>query len=229
MGLLSGSRGGGGRREQQERGEKGWKGGNGGKLQLPLCDRDRDRDRGTPGSATTLCFDAHPQGCTEPREVPIWAVWIPGSPLGLIPWNDGASGTSLGTGSSFGALLYKVSPKFPPWLKGVVLEQFWVCTVSPFSVSPKCCHSPSPRSPLTPHFPSHVEETFLGMEFVPLCFYPSRPRSVPRGRAGIWFGLCFLGEMLRWPVLEWWRCRSCGILSDPLEGRAVSPISQRGN
>lgn len=47
-----------GRRRAKGAGEggEGLEGGNGGKRRLPLCDRDGDRDRGTAGSATTLCF-----------------------------------------------------------------------------------------------------------------------------------------------------------------------------
>lgn len=96
---------------------------------------------------------------------------------------------------------------WPDHPRGCCRRLCWVGTMAPtgIPVLPGCCHSPSPRSPLpgllltpspTPgphpaashHLFHPVEETFPGMEFVSLCFHPSWPCCVPRGRAGIWLG-----------------------------------------
>lgn len=87
-------------------------------------------------------------------------------------------------GAAFGA------PDHP---RGCCRRLCWVGTVgSPFPVPPGCCHTPLPS--VLPHIFHPVEEIFPGLEFVSLCFHPSWPCSVPRGRAGIRLGRCFRGN-----------------------------------
>jgi len=106
--LSSSSQEGGGRGGGEGLGE------NGGKQRLPLCDRDEDRDQGTPHQCHHSVFcspsvdtvDSVTEGLHGPRRVP-WA----GSTVGLIPRDEEPQAPPWL--SSFGVLLSTMSPNPP--------------------------------------------------------------------------------------------------------------------